>query len=35
MLVEQGALALELWTGRDAPRPVMFAAAHAARESNE
>ncbi|HEU5328294.1 MAG TPA: shikimate dehydrogenase [Thermomicrobiales bacterium] len=35
MLVEQGALALELWTGREAPRPVMFAAARAARAQNE
>ncbi|MGN6359118.1 MAG: shikimate dehydrogenase [Thermomicrobiales bacterium] len=35
MLVEQGALALELWTGREAPRRVMFAAARAARAQNE
>ena len=32
MLVEQGALAFQLWTGREAPRPVMWAAALAARE---
>ncbi len=31
MLVEQGALALEHWTGRAAPREVMWAAALAAR----
>jgi shikimate dehydrogenase len=30
MLVEQGALAFELWTGADAPREVMMAAARKA-----
>ena len=30
MLVHQAALAFQLWTGREAPLPVMFAAARAA-----
>ena len=32
MLVEQGALAFQLWTGREAPRPTMWAAAQAGRD---
>jgi shikimate dehydrogenase len=32
MLVEQGALAFQFWTGREAPRPAMWAAAQAGRE---
>lgn len=32
MLVEQGALALQFWTGREAPREVMWEAARAARD---
>lgn len=32
MLVEQGALALQFWAGKEAPREVMWAAARAARE---
>lgn len=35
MLVEQGALALEHWTGREAPREVMWAAAVAARDARQ
>lgn len=35
MLVEQGALAFQLWTGREAPRPVMWAAALAARDDRK
>ncbi|MFN8515264.1 MAG: shikimate dehydrogenase [Chloroflexia bacterium] len=31
MLVEQGALAFQFWTGREAPRPAMWAAAQAGR----
>lgn len=31
MLVEQGALALQFWTGKEAPREIMWAAAVAAR----
>ena len=30
MLVHQAALAFQLWTGREPPLPVMFAAARAA-----
>ncbi len=32
MLVEQGALAFQFWTGREAPRPIMWAAAQAGRD---
>lgn len=32
MLVEQGALAFQFWTGREAPRPTMWAAAVAGRD---
>ena len=32
MLVEQGALAFQFWTGREAPRPAMWAAAQAGRD---
>lgn len=35
MLVEQGALAFERWTGRDAPRSVMWSAALAARDARQ
>jgi shikimate dehydrogenase len=33
MLVEQGALAFQFWTGREAPRPTMWAAAQAGRDA--
>lgn len=33
MLVEQGALAFQFWTGREAPRPAMWAAAQAGRDN--
>lgn len=33
MLVEQGALAFQFWTGKEAPRRVMWAAAQAKREA--
>ncbi len=32
MLVEQGALAFQFWTGREAPRAIMWAAAQAGRD---
>jgi shikimate dehydrogenase len=35
MLIEQGALALELWTGKTAPRKLMRAAAESKLKENK